>query len=258
MPENDFCIKLIKRYHNHLNQQLKIAPERCKDISEILNFLSKYGFELEDKKDLVRIEFLGSVQRYVFGFYEDAIYHSCFATEQALLQILDEKLTDDEKEEVYERINHPDPKKREFFGFRQIIKLCKDKKLIESKTAQLANKINAMRNAHLHSQNIMSAHILQFRQFRKVPRIIQLFLYKKYPQTKVIVSCRDLKWCTREDVRKQVETSIARYFSETRRALFGLHARELVERFSPNYYFKKRAEKALDISHTVLKNIGYF
>jgi hypothetical protein len=98
---------MIADYSKYLKERLKQAPDRVKEVQKAVSSLEKRKYALDEHKDVIRREFLGAVQRYLFGFYEDAVYHSCFAAEYALLHLLTENLNAGEKVQIHGRMNRP-------------------------------------------------------------------------------------------------------------------------------------------------------
>jgi len=243
LDRKTFGKKLIEDYFESLQQRHQQPSERAAEISEVITALEVRGFALEEHRDVIRREFLGSVQRYLFGFYEDAIYHSCFAVELAFLHLLEENLDIQRKTQIHDKMNRPlneeNVKKNyakavigsmtedkmvyvskqlaaekilveEFekqkirirtsfdFGFRQIIRECKGKDLIDKTTYDLANKLNDIRDTHLHPQNFISALILQYKKFLNVPKLVQRTFYRFFPGSEVVVTMPDYSWAAKD------------------------------------------------------------
>lgn len=303
MSDPAFMRKLIEDYFKYLKERYDQAPERVREIQKAVSVLEKRGYALDVQKDVIRREFLGSVQRYLFGFYEDAIYHSCFAAEYALLHLLTENLNSNRKMHIHDRMNKPLKEKivrgnyaravtermlekkvissaqkseaervllEEFkrqnipirtevaFGFRQIIRECRRIGLIDETTSDLANKLNDIRDTHLHPQNFVSALISQYRDFLKMPEITQELFYRMIPGMKTIVTMPDYSWAAKDPVRESVEKWVKEYFDEIEEKLRRLQIADLMKMVEHDYYFRKIAQQSLDLAFQILTRIRFY
>jgi len=303
MSDPAFVKKLIEDYFKYLKERYDQARESAREIQKAVSVLEKRGYVLEVHEDVIRREFLGPVQRYLFGFYEDAIYHSCFAAEYALLHLLTENLNSNRKMHIHDRMNKPlkekivrmnyaravtermlekkaissahkseaervlleefkrqnIPIRMEFaFGFRQIIGECRRIDLIDETTSDLANKLNDIRNTHLHPQNFVSALISKYRDFLKMPKTTQELFYRMVPGMKTIVTMPDYRWAAKDSVRESVEKQVKEYFDEIEEKTRKLQIKDLMKMTEHDYYFRKIAKQSLDLSLQVLTRIGFY
>lgn len=104
---NDSTIgkQLIENYFKYLRGRYGEARDRASEIKKAVSAVEAKGIIIKEHRDVIRTEFVGSIQRYLFGFYEDAIYHSCFAVEFALMHNLSEKLGSQRKKEIHGKMN---------------------------------------------------------------------------------------------------------------------------------------------------------
>lgn len=298
-----FGKKLNQEYFKYLKDRYHESSQRAQEILELVNALDARGFALEEHRDVIRREFLGSVQRYLFGFYEDAIYHSCFAVEFALLHLLEGSLDERAKDQIHDRMNKPKSEetiKRNYvnevinrltkdgiivsernseakrilfeefrnqevrvrtsfaFGFRQITRECKRKGLIDSRTFELANKLNDIRDTHLHPQNFISGLISQYKRFLEVPKPMQGIFFRFVPGLKVMTTMPDYGWSAKDTVKKEVEKEVDWYFSDVRSSLKRLQVPKLRELLVHDFYFRQRAQQSLKLSFQILRKIGFY
>lgn len=156
-----FANTLIDKKKFLSNGAKKLAKKRIKDISEILTALSNYNFELQNDIDHPRLEFLGSVERYLCGFYEDSINCSILSVEIGLLVKLNQIIPDGEKQFIHQEINKKEGKPLSFtFGYMKDLALSKKYNIIRGdKNKEIIEKLVIKRNSHLHIITYLSAII---------------------------------------------------------------------------------------------------
>ena len=134
------------------------AIKRGKEIIEILEKLGEFKNEILELEDLARQEIRASIQKYLLGFYEDSIHHSCASVEMGLLIRLEQKLTEEEKEKIHEEINRKSGKPLAL-TFGEIFKIAKRKEIGVISDKRLAKNIEMLisrRNTYVHVSNVLS------------------------------------------------------------------------------------------------------
>jgi len=297
MSENldwkDYLKQLMKRIKWLNWRGRRSVSSRGKEIKEILEGLSQYEIGITEDRDIAREEFRGAVQRYLCGFYEDSIYHSCFSVEMGLLIKLNEFLTADEKEILHERINQR--RNPMSFTFGTIKSKCEANHILSGSANELANGILGRRNSHIHAHNFVSAAICirrksqedYFRlgemirsieeqgslQRRFIIKILNQLLTPEHIQRfETLGNLSDFKWCSKDRIRESVEEDVEAYVRNTspiiqefledssklrlRKAISSI--KKLYEYSRPDAYMKKRAYGILKDSYNVLKSIQIF
>lgn len=215
------------------------ALTRTKDIEKYLEKLSKYPIGFYQLEDLPRQEFRASLQRYVLSFFGDAIYHSCFSVEVALLIRLDERLPEEEKIEINKKINSKSDKPMSF-TFGAMFNLAQKRQLEIIKDKKLRKKIEILlekRNRYIHVTNYLSGLILTFKKqvvpeiesklkeietlkdielFGKILNSIGLANVKGYltEQLYLLKTLPDFSWCTKDKHLENIEKQINDYVIE--------------------------------------------
>lgn len=264
-----------------------------KEITDILEGLSRFPIGVHQDRDLPREEFRGAVQRYVLGIYEDSMYHSSFSIEMGLIVRLNEKLEHKEKIVIHEAINRR--RNPQSFTFGRIKNLSEERRLgiLKKNTIKAVDEILEIRNSHIHAQNFISATIIQSHRHLKrdsrfeqqiemalkrepawkrfvIRFLLRRFLKLQYLQRKkTIESMSDFRWCARDNILNSVIDDIENYFEEAASALQELLSvmgkfdviklRDAISKFygciHPDSYMKKRALKVLRTTYTILQDI---
>ena len=266
----------------------KRAKQQGSDIHTILDKLRKYDYELREDSDLPRLEYMGAVERYLFGFYEDSIRNSLTSVEIGLIVKLNEVLSEKEKQRIFQEINREkDPIS---FTFGSVVNLASDKKYKVLKGKKIKKTIESLirqRNIHFHSSTFLSGLIYQQKlimiplledylnnlnlitqnkYFKKIPSIKKmnnLFLEKK----RVLENLSDFTWCTPSKNLKMVtdevnshmdklkvysETTIKEVKKDYKKII---SVRKKINEIIEDKYMKNHALKILYDSFDVLTNI---
>lgn len=243
IPENSnpevFREKFVKSIKFLNKKARKEALKRSKELDKIFAKLCSYKGGIHELEDLPRQEFRGAVQRYILGFYDDAIYHACFAVEIALLIKLDGKLSQKEKRSIHETIN-PKEGKPLSFTFGAMFNKAQEKNVGIISGKKLSKKFVTLiekRNTYIHVNNFLSGLILTLqkkdpeiesilkdienienRQF--VGRIFSIFLklpiLKLYltEQLRLIRALPDFSWCSKDKHRQNTEGQLEEYMNK--------------------------------------------
>ena len=268
----------------------RAARNRAKDILPILESLNKYRTGIWEDEDLAREEFRGAVQRYLLGYYEDSIYHSCFSVETALLICLNKKMNNKEKMEEHNLINRK--KRPKYLTFGRIKYKCESSKynIINPSISNMIEEIIDIRNSHIHAYNFISAIIIQRvkhlnNQYFYLQDIENLnFLQKLFfmllsrnmsieileEKLKAYMSLSNFTWCSKNNLREQVENSVEEYMKNVKKLVKNFllarnnlkikemwdNLRNLYNELQIDAYFKKRSLKTLKLTYQILKQLN--
>ncbi|MHA1409291.1 MAG: hypothetical protein ACTSQY_03045 [Candidatus Odinarchaeia archaeon] len=220
---------------------LEIHREKGRQIKEILTRLDSYNYDYVSKwrtininEDIIRQDFIGSVQAFIVGSYDASILYSCFSVETALLDKLDKILSPKEKE------------RKKFIQFNEIITLSKKKGIIDNKIKKDITKIQKIRNTQVHRANFLSGLLTAYKTYNKMffdkgiekkdledglniladkmPKELYEFIVTKYPLNEVynayenIEKMSDYIWASNpklvNEMKKEVEITINEFISK--------------------------------------------
>lgn len=275
--------------NNWINRRGKKGIEiRSKTIEHIINstILDYDGINVE--RDISREEFRGAIQRYLLGFYYDSIFSSCTSIELSLLNILNEQLSDDEKNEIHERINNPN--RRYWFTFGTIYGNCK--RYLSDNEKDLIEQILSIRNTQFHAYNYLSSMLTLYKRLLSEKQIminkmednknkpiykLLFLLIKTYVGRDLIEAINtfqtmpDYDWCAKEDQSIVIQNDVETYFNEIvdsfnlafsyfeklqLRKLFS-QCIALNELLIGDYYFKEKSKKTLELAYEILLSLDF-
>jgi hypothetical protein len=204
----------------------KKAIKRGKEVIGIFEELGEFKNEILELEDLARQEFRASIQKYLLGFYEDSIHHSCASVEMGLLIRLEQKLTEEEKEKIHEEINRKKGKPLAL-TFGEIFNRAKEKQIGIVSEKSLAKKIEVLisrRNTYVHVSNVLSGIIISLKKLA-LPEIIDMldiipnagmirgYILSRYEdllveRQKMLNEIPDLAWCTKDNQREFIQNAV--------------------------------------------------
>jgi len=293
--EKDLFIKtLIDNIFS--KKKIEEVKKRAYDIEPVFNIISRKSFDLHETSDIPRIEFVGSIQRFLLGSYLDSIYFAITSIELALLLRLDQKLTQEEKNQLQNRINN----KRYNLTLGNIIHQSKSKGIIGPDITEEIDLLLIARNSHFHPATFLSGLIIQEKKIilpqinntindlqviqKKFPllsrisiwrdsynKLYNLFIEKK----EVLENLDDLEWATPSENRRQIENEVDEILEEYRKNVkyilpYGrdqpimmlLSFRNLKKKYleitDENNYLKKRATNIILNSLKILEYLGFY
>lgn len=133
-----------------VSQIKKARLERQRQVRHIVKRLpSKKALKsLGDPKKLPMLSLFAATSRYVLGAFEDCVLHSAFSVEMTLLLILDQEMTDKEKEDIKER-----SKRSGALSFGKVIQLSKEHHILNQDSMQRIWILYNLRNMFAHPGN---------------------------------------------------------------------------------------------------------
>lgn len=268
----------------------EIYRERATEIEELLEELSKYPFDpikkfrnIRENEDLARDEIRGAAQRYIYGNFVDSILYSCFSVEFALIIKLDQILSEAEKKSV------PKP-----FMLGKIINWASQssirnpcgKNILDNETRKAVKDIQDLRNTHIHASNFIAALLLSYRStlelfnenrvdlefveegFELVSKILPKdtieHLLTSYEPSEIVESFNTIKslstfeWCANERLLKLVKRDSDEMINNVASSLVRGDFKNIQDYINQKSLLNKRALKALNLAHFILRRIGIF
>jgi hypothetical protein len=283
--------KLVKSIDFLNSKGQSKAIKRGKVIIYIFEELGEFKNDVLELEDLARQEFRASIQKYLLGFYEDSIHHSCASVEMGLLIRLEEKLTDKEKEKIHEEINRKKGKPLAL-TFGEIFNMAKGKEvgiICEKKLAKKIEVLISRRNTYVHVSNVLSGIIISLKKLA-LPEIINMldsmpnvnkvgkFILSKYDdflieRQRMLSEIPDLAWCTKDNQREFIQNAVEENWNELlkmagfckkgqlsnfERIKMALKLRRTISALKEEIFLKKGNLDVLQISYEILKEIKIF
>jgi hypothetical protein len=275
----------------------KQAFLRGQDVLAEIFALKKYDYGvMRETRDISRFELIAGIQRYLIGFFDDSIYHSTLSVEMGLLIRLDEELSENEKEQIHQRINSQDgpPFSFTFGAIFDEAKRKNRKIMTDEKMQKKIAKIIETRNTHIHASNFTAATIQSSKEvlplqiekgltdielIEKTP--VKMLMNKSLSKMKkflvdtnsTIESLPSFEWCTKDKQRSRTHNGVSSHFNEqfalidaikskqpslTEKIRVGAHSAEFVRGFSEDSYPKRMAMETIKDSFDVLHGLGLF
>lgn len=126
--------------------------QREKQVEHIVKMLpsEQMIIELGDPENLSSGFLLGATSKYVSGAFPDSILQSAIAVEMTLLLELDRRMSQEEKQSQKNNL------KGQALSFGRLIKMAKQKGIVDSKLAEKIFVLHNLRNIFAHPANVIS------------------------------------------------------------------------------------------------------
>jgi hypothetical protein len=303
MPSNantdaeGFLESFVKTLKFLNKEEKEKAFKRGKELEPIFGQIAKYPMGISSLDDLPRQEFRGAIQRYLIGFCDDSIYHSCLSVEIALLILLETHLSKQEKDLIHAGINTKTEKPISF-TFGAILEKCRQKNLIIDK--KIIEKIEALiekRNMYIHASNFLSGLIVTLKE-NSVPEIDKILRdfetlekqplvgriakmnYTRLPQLRgYLIQQKELfekmptfEWCSKDKHRENAEHGVKQFIGKLEdmkksrvdttslynKLISAANLRSSVKDIIGESYFKDESFDILSKSFEILTDLGLF